>query len=63
MVEECIINGVEICPLGKIINGKGQKFSQYFDKLVLVCTLKSVSLWALRLNSPQTGGLHMKKLC
>jgi hypothetical protein len=27
VAEECIINGAEICPIGKIINGKGQKFN------------------------------------
>ena len=25
--EECIINYVEICPLGKVISGKGEPFS------------------------------------
>lgn len=62
--EECIINYAEICPIGKFISGKGDRFSQSFDKLILVSTLKSVSLWSLKLNSAQTGGgLHLRKLC
>ena len=27
VMEECIINYAEICPLGKIISGKGEPFS------------------------------------
>lgn len=61
--EECIINYAEICLLGKIINGKGEPFSQSFDKLILVSTLKSVSLWSLRLAHIGGGGLHLRKLC
>ena len=49
--EECIVNGTEICPIGKKVNGKGRRFNSSFDKLILVHTLKSVSLWGLRLNS------------
>lgn len=45
-IEECMINQVEICSQGKSINGKFKKFNSTIDKLMLVATLKSVSIWS-----------------
>lgn len=45
--EECLINQVSICSQGKSINGHFKKFNNSYDKIMLVTTLKSVSIWGL----------------
>ena len=46
-IEECMINQAEICTQGKSINGRFRRFSPTYEKMILIGTLKSVSLWGL----------------
>jgi len=55
-----LINSVEICQLGKSINGKFKKFNSTHDKILLVANLKSVSIWGLTIKDQ---AVHTNKLC
>ena len=48
--EECMINHAEICMHGKSVNGRYKKFSNSYDKLILVSTFKTVSFWGLKMD-------------
>jgi hypothetical protein len=55
-----MINQIEIGRSCKSLNGKFKKFSPVHDKLLLVCTLKSVSFWGLKLTDST---VRISKLC
>jgi len=59
-IEECMINQAEICSQGKSVNGRFRKFSPSYEKMIIVGTLKSVSLWGLKMSN---GTVKTKKLC